>query len=91
MCARAPDARRARAGLPPPLPPSLSNKRVRARQKRDALVQAYTGSGKSLSFLIPLFAVLEEERGIDKSKRRLAGVQVTSRVKLSIKNRENGY
>lgn len=44
-------------------------------QKRDALVQAYTGSGKSLSFLIPLFAVLEEVRGMDKSKRRLAGVQ----------------
>jgi len=44
-------------------------------KSRDALVQAYTGSGKSLSFLIPLFAVLEQVRGMDKTKRRLAGVQ----------------
>lgn len=44
-------------------------------QSRDALVQAYTGSGKTLSFLIPLFAVLERVRGADSTKRRLAGVQ----------------
>ena len=44
--------------------------------ERDALVQAYTGSGKTLSFLIPLFTVLEQSmRGMDKKKRRLAGVQ----------------
>ena len=39
-------------------------------------VQAYTGSGKTLAFLIPLFAVLEHVRGMDNTKRRLAGVQV---------------
>ncbi|KAJ1485599.1 hypothetical protein T484DRAFT_1792840, partial [Baffinella frigidus] len=42
--------------------------------ERDAL--AYTGSGKTLAFLIPLFTVLEQSmRGMDKKKRRLAGVQ----------------
>jgi hypothetical protein len=45
------------------------------RDKRDALVQAYTGSGKTLSFLIPLFAFLEEGKSMHKQGRRLAGVQ----------------
>jgi ATP-dependent helicase YprA (DUF1998 family) len=62
-------------GFMQPTPVQAEAIDVVVRQKRDALVQAYTGSGKSLSFLIPLFAVLEEVRGMDKTKRRLAGVQ----------------